>query len=107
MAVGPGPARLTEWRSAQVDRPCGHLQPRKITRVSVKQQNPDGSWSEAEPIPWQGGLHWERYGDRAVLLGPDRDVATVRSRWRWLLLAKMLVVSFRHTGEHRRVRRGA
>lgn len=72
----------------------------------MQQQDPDGSWSEAEPLGWQGGLYWEHYGDRAVLVGPDRDVATVRSRWRWLLAVKMLVVSFRHSEEHRRIQRG-
>lgn len=74
--------------------------------MSVQQQNPDGSWSEAQPIGWQGGLDWEVSGDCAELAGPDRTVATVRSRWPWLLRLKMLAAAVWHSGEHRRVRRG-
>lgn len=50
--------------------------------MSISQQNPDGSWSPAEPLGWQGGPYWEVYADRAELVGPDSTLAVVRSRRR-------------------------
>ena len=75
----------------------------------ISQQNPDGSWSQAQPLGWQGGLYWESVAGRelyvADLVGPDRTVATTRSRWKWSLLLKMLALTLRHLPEHNRVRR--
>lgn len=73
----------------------------------ISQQNPDGSWSPVEPLGWRGGLYWEVYDHSAELVGPDRTVAEVRSRWRWLLWVKMFAVALRHVREHNRVRRYA
>lgn len=58
------------------------------------QQNPDGSWSPAQPLDWQGGLDWEVrrdavYGYRAELFDKEVLLAVVTSRWRPLLAVKM------------------
>lgn len=72
--------------------------------MTAHQQNPDGTWSPAEPLPWRGGPYWEVYADRAELVGREGDLAVVRSRWRWLLRVKMIVVSLRHVAKWRATR---
>lgn len=56
-------------------------------------QNPDGSWSEAVPLGWQGGLDWEVYSKekplRAMLYDEDILCAVVTARTRWGLARKM------------------
>jgi hypothetical protein len=48
------------------------------------QQNPDGSWSEAQPLGWQGGFDWEVSRDstpmRAELFDEDVLMSVVTAR---------------------------
>jgi hypothetical protein len=65
------------------------------------QQNPDGSWSGAQPLGWQGrALDWEVYAERkpmeAVLYDEDVCVAVVRARTRFGLARKMRRERRRH-----------
>jgi hypothetical protein len=57
------------------------------------QQNPDGSWSEAIPLGWQGGLDWEVYSNdrpmRAKLFDEDVLMAVVTAHTRIGLALKM------------------
>lgn len=90
--------------------------------MPAMQQNPDGSWSEAVPLGWQGsGIDWEVYRvdrtSRRTLLrmlgsdtvdrmpdgsyyaeGYDEDVlvATITARWRWTLGLKIARWHRRH-----------
>jgi hypothetical protein len=57
------------------------------------QQNPDGSWSAAGPLGWQGGPDWEvkrtSTGGRAEFYNQDVLLSVVESRWRPVLAARM------------------
>ena len=70
--------------------------------MSVQKQNPDGSWSPAEPVPWQGGplsVDWEvtkvhdarrgRNGWLAEGYHHADHVADVRARTRFRLNLRM------------------
>lgn len=62
--------------------------------MSNMQQNPDGSWTEAEPLGWQGhGIDWEVDLDHKPMCaeGYDEDVlvAKVTARTRIGLARKM------------------
>lgn len=51
----------------------------------TSRQNPDGSWSPAEPIPWQPGIDWEVYGKRgekqtAIAYDGPTELARVTGR---------------------------
>lgn len=59
-----------------------------------QQQNPDGSWSPAVPLGWQGGYDWEVYDDGkkphvALLYDEDMLIARVQARTSWGLRRKM------------------
>lgn len=48
--------------------------------MPAQQQNPDGSWSDAVPLGWQGsGIDWEVSGHGPYeALGYDEDVLVAR-----------------------------
>lgn len=58
--------------------------------MTAQRQNPDGSWSPAEPLGWQPGIDWEVYRPsptrarwEAVAYDEDVCVAAVRARTRF------------------------
>lgn len=61
--------------------------------MNPMQQNPDGSWSEVQPLGWQGGHDWEVYTDtkpmRADLYDEDVLIAVATARTRLGLVWKM------------------
>lgn len=61
--------------------------------MSTQQQNPDGSWSEVQPLGWQGrALDWEVYTERKpmeAVLYDDLCVAVVHARTRFALSWRM------------------
>jgi hypothetical protein len=61
--------------------------------MSVSKQNPDGSWSPAEPMGWQPGLDTEIYHDelgwRAEVYDEDVPVAVIYSRTRFMLMLRL------------------
>lgn len=60
-----------------------------------EQLNPDGSWSPAVPLGWQGGYDWEvvlaadRGPHHAYLYDEDVLIGRVDARTRWGLARKM------------------
>jgi hypothetical protein len=76
------------------------------------QQNPDGSWSPAEPLGWQGdAIDWEVYTpteveDRHVahLYDKAEEVAVIASASRLMLHLRMVVAEARY--RRRKARRG-
>ena len=65
------------------------------------QQNPDGSWSEAVPIGWQGsGIDWEVYRNekplRAMGYGEDVLLENITARTRLGLAWKMRRAQRKH-----------
>lgn len=66
------------------------------TEGKPQRQQADGTWVEAEPIPYTDTIDWEIYGkgrDRdhyeAVAYDEDVCVAVVRSRWKPLLWLRL------------------
>jgi len=60
----------------------------------LQQQNPDGSWSPAQPLGWQGGLDWEvrrlpNGKRRAELYDEDVLCVVLEGRYRTLLTFRM------------------
>lgn len=50
--------------------------------VTSMHQNPDGSWSQAQPLGWQGGYDWEVYRESKPMCAHlyDEDVLIAKVR---------------------------
>ena len=66
--------------------------------MPMHQQNPDGSWSPAQPLGFVPGLDWEVYPHHAIAYRGNQVQAEVRSRRRWLLWARIITATVLECG---------